>query len=89
MFGLLYDIYHMQIMEGDVIRTIKENHKYYFHYHTGGNPAAMRSTKRRNSTTPPSRAILETGYTGYFSHEFIPKRDPITSLNEATRLCDV
>ncbi|MCL4782384.1 MAG: TIM barrel protein [Bryobacterales bacterium] len=90
MFGLLYDIYHMQIMEGDVIRTIKENHKYYFHYHTGGNPGRNEIDETQELNYPAiARAILETGYTGYFSHEFIPKRDPITSLNEATRLCDV
>ena len=90
MFGLLYDIYHMQIMEGDVIRTIKENHKYYFHYHTGGNPGRNEIDETQELNYPAiARAILDTGYTGYFSHEFIPKRDPITSLNEATRLCDV
>jgi hydroxypyruvate isomerase len=90
MFGLLYDIYHMQIMEGDVIRTIKENYKYYFHYHTGGNPGRneIDETQELNYAAI-ARAIIATGYTGYFAHEFIPKRDPITSLNEATRLCDV
>ena len=90
MFGLLYDIYHMQIMEGDVIRTIRDNHKYIFHYHTGGNPGRNEIDETQELNYPAiARAILETGYSGYFAHEFIPKRDPITSLNEAVRLCDV
>ncbi len=90
MFGLLYDIYHMQIMEGDVIRTIRENHKYFFHYHTGGNPGRNELDETQELHYPAiARAIAETGYTGYFAHEFIPKRDPLTSLREAVKLCDV
>lgn len=90
LFGLLYDIYHMQIMEGDVIRTIKENHKYYFHYHTGGNPGRNELDETQELYYPAiTRAIIETGFKGYFSHEFVPKRDPMTSLREAAVLCDV
>lgn len=90
LFGLLYDIYHMQIMEGDVIRTVKENHKYYFHYHTGGNPGRNELDETQELYYPAiTRAIIETGFKGYFSHEFVPKRDPMTSLREATVLCDV
>jgi len=90
LFGLLYDIYHMQIMEGDVIRTIRENHKHYFHYHTGGNPGRNELDETQELYYPAiTRAIIETGFKGYFSHEFVPKRDPMTSLREATVLCDV
>jgi hydroxypyruvate isomerase len=90
LFGLLYDIYHMQIMEGDVIRTIRENHKYYLHYHTGGNPGRNELDETQELNYPAiTLAIVETGYTGYYSHEFIPKRDPLTSLREAVMLCDV
>lgn len=90
MFGLLYDIYHMQIMEGDVIRTIRENQKYYLHYHTGGNPGRNEIDETQELYYPAiAKAIVETGYKGYFAHEFIPKRDPLTSLREAVKLCDV
>jgi hydroxypyruvate isomerase len=90
LFGLLYDIYHMQIMEGDVIRTIGENHKYYLHYHTGGNPGRNEIDETQELYYPAiTRAIIETGFKGFFCHEFIPKRDPLTSLREAVAICDV
>lgn len=87
---LLYDIYHMQIMEGDVISTIKENHQYIAHYHTGGVPGRAEIDNTQELNYPAiCKAIIDTGYTGYLAHEFIPKREPITSLREATALCDV
>jgi hydroxypyruvate isomerase len=87
---LLYDIYHMQIMEGDVIRTIRQNKDYIAHYHTGGVPGRneLDNTQELNWATV-CKAILDTGFTGYVAHEFVPKRDPLTSLREAVALCDV
>ena len=80
----------MQIMEGDVIRTIQENIKYIAHYHTGGCRAATKSTTAQElQWAAIARAILDTGFTGHFAHEFVPKRDPMTSLREAVVLCDV
>jgi hydroxypyruvate isomerase len=87
---LLYDIYHMQIMEGDIIRTIQENTQWIAHYHTGGVPGRHELDATQELQWPAIvRAILDTGYTGYFAHEFIPQRDPLTSLREAVVLCDV
>lgn len=87
---LLYDIYHMQIMEGDVIRTIKQHHAHIAHYHTGGVPGRNELDDSQELQWPAiSRAIVETGFTGYMAHEFVPKRDPMTSLREAVVLCDV
>ena len=87
---LLYDIYHMQIMEGDVIRTIKDNHQYIAHYHTGGVPGRAEIDNTQELYYPAiCKAIIDTGFTGYLAHEFIPKREPITSLREAAALCDV
>ena len=87
---LLYDIYHMQIMEGDVIRTIRDNAKHIGHYHTGGVPGRNELDEHQELQWPAiARAILDTGFTGYFAHEFVPKRDPMTSLREAVALCDV
>ena len=89
-FKLLYDIYHMQIMEGDIIRTIREHNKYIGHYHTGGNPGRNEIDETQEIYYPAvMRAIVETGYKGYVAQEFIPKRDPLTSLKEAVLLCDV
>jgi hydroxypyruvate isomerase len=87
---LLYDIYHMQIMEGDVIRTIRENKDWFGHYHTGGVPGRheLDDTQELNWRTVAA-AIAETGFQGYFAHEFIPLRDPLASLREAVTLCDV
>ena len=89
-FKLLYDIYHMQIMEGDVIRTIQENHAYFGHYHTAGNPGRheLDDTQELNYR-PIMRAIAATGYTGFVGHEFLPTRDPMASLREAVALCTV
>jgi hydroxypyruvate isomerase len=87
---LLYDIYHMQIMEGDVIRTIRDNSQWIAHYHTGGVPGRheLDDTQELNWRTV-AKAIADTGYAGYVAHEFVPTRDPLTSLREAVALCDV
>lgn len=89
-FQLLYDIYHMQIMEGDVIRTMKDNAQYIGHLHTGGNPGRneIDETQELNYKAI-AKAVVDMGFTGYFAHEFVPKRDPLTSLAEAVALCDV
>ena len=87
---LLYDIYHMQIMEGDLIRTIREHHAHFGHYHTGGNPGRNELDETQEIYYPPViRAIQETGYDGYVGHEFIPKGDPIAAIEAAYALCDV
>src|SRR5712671_4295454 len=89
-FKLLYDIYHMQIMEGDVIRTIRDNHQYIAHYHTGGVPGRHEIDDTQELYYPAiMRAIAETGFSGYVAQEFAPTRDPRTSLAEAVRLCRV
>jgi hydroxypyruvate isomerase len=89
-FKLLYDIYHMQIMEGDVIRTIQDFHQYIAHYHTGGNPGRHEIDETQELNYPAIvRAILETGYKGYLGQEFIPRHDPMKSLAQGFRICDV
>jgi hydroxypyruvate isomerase len=87
---LLYDIYHMQIMEGDVIRTIRDNINDIAHFHTGGVPGRneLDDTQELNWAAV-SRAIVGTGFKGFMAHEFVPTRDPLTSLREAVALCDV
>jgi hydroxypyruvate isomerase len=87
---ILYDIYHAQIMEGDIIRTIRENKDYIGHYHTGGNPGRNEIDDTQELYYPAiMRAIAETGFTGYVAHEFVPKGDPLEALTYATRICDV
>ncbi len=87
---LLYDIYHMQIMEGDVIRTIRNHHAHIAHYHTGGVPGRHELDDTQELQWPTvCRAIVETGFKGFLAHEFVPTRDPLTSLREAVALCDV
>ena len=89
-FNLLYDIYHMQIMEGDVIRTLRENAHYIGHLHTGGNPGRNEIDESQELNYPAIvRAAIDMGFSGYMAHEFIPKRDPLTSLARAADLCDV
>jgi hydroxypyruvate isomerase len=87
---LLYDIYHMQIMEGDIIRTIRENIQYIGHFHTAGNPGRheIDATQELNYR-PIAQAIVDLNFEGYLAHEYSPLRDPITSLDEAIRICDV
>jgi len=85
---LLYDIYHMQIMEGDVIRTIRDNSQYLGHFHTGGVPGRHElDGSQELNWNAIAKAIADTGYTGYFAHEFMPTRDPMTSLREAYQTC--
>jgi len=87
---LLYDIYHMQIMEGDVIRTIQDHRTHIAHFHTGGVPGRheLDDTQELNWKAV-CKAIVGTGFSGYVAHEFVPTRDPLTSLREAVALCDV
>ena len=89
-FRLLYDIYHMQVMEGDVIRTIRDNHPYFGHYHTAGNPGRNEiDGSQELNYRPICEAIVATGFKGFLAQEFIPRRDPMTSLREAIETCDV
>lgn len=93
-FKLLYDIYHMQIMEGDIIRTIKNNHQYFGHYHTAGVPGRheIDDTQELNYGAI-AKAIRDTGFTGYLAQEFIPtaktKAGRVQSLAQAISICDV
>ncbi|GHO78513.1 hydroxypyruvate isomerase [Ktedonobacter sp. SOSP1-85] len=87
---LLYDIYHMQIMEGDIIRTIQDHHTYFAHYHTAGNPGRHELDETQELNYPPIvRTILATGYEGYLGQEFVPLGDPLTALKQAFALCNV
>ena len=90
-FKLLFDIYHMQIDEGDIIHSIQTNHQYYGHYHTGGVPGRNEIDERQELYYPAiMRAILKTGYKGYVAQEFIPAdKDPMVSLAAAIKICDV
>ena len=90
-FKLLYDIYHMQIDEGDVIRTIQSHHQYFAHYHTAGVPGRHEIDEQQELYYPAiMRAIKDTGFKGYVAQEFIPEKDDkIASLREAIRICDV
>jgi hydroxypyruvate isomerase len=88
---LLYDIYHMQIMEGDLIRTIRQNIQYFGHFHTGGNPGRHELDDTQEVTwRAVARAIADTGYEGFVSHEFVPvKAPPIKGLEQAFETCSV
>ncbi len=89
---LLYDIYHMQIMEGDVIRTIQQNHAYIGHYHTAGNPGRNEfgpSDVQELNYPAIMRAIKATGFKGFVGQEFVPTRDPAAALKEAIQICSV
>ncbi|MGL6269320.1 MAG: hydroxypyruvate isomerase family protein [Chitinophagaceae bacterium] len=90
-FKLLYDIYHMQIDEGDVIRTIRENHKYIAHYHTGGVPGRNEINETQELNYPAiMQAILKTGYTGFVAQEFIPTwTDKLGALKQGVEICDL
>lgn len=90
-FKLLYDIYHMQIDEGDIIRTIKEQHQYIGHYHTGGVPGRHEINETQELYYPAiMKAILETGFKDYVAQEFIPTgQNKTASLKEAIKICDV
>ncbi len=85
---LLYDIYHMQIMEGDIIRTISKYYPYFAHYHTAGNPGRHDLDDTQELQYPPIlRAILATGYEGYIGHEFSAKANPIAALKQTFETC--
>lgn len=88
---ILYDIYHMQISEGDIIRTIRDNHQWFGHYHTAGVPGRNEIDDTQELNYPAiMRAIAETGYKGYVAQEFIPRSsDPLGSLAASIDICDI
>ncbi len=87
---LLFDIYHVQIMDGDIIARIRQYKDYIGHYHTAGNPGRRElDDKQEINYKPIMEEIAKTGYTGYVGQEFIPTRDPLEGLSEAVALCDV
>ncbi|PHX94754.1 MAG: hydroxypyruvate isomerase [Pedosphaera sp.] len=87
---VLFDIYHVQIMHGDVISRLRKYAPYIAHYHTAGNPGRNEIDATQEINYPPiMRAIAETKYTGYVGQEFIPVRDTVKSINESVQLCDV
>lgn len=91
-FKLLYDIYHMQIMEGDIIRTIRDNIQYIGHFHTAGNPGRNQfDSSQELNYSAIVKAIIDTGYTGFLSHEYSPTKDvdPLKTLDEMMTICDV
>jgi sugar phosphate isomerase/epimerase len=87
---VLFDIYHVQIMNGDVIRRIEQHKDVIGHVHTAGNPGRAELDDKQEINFPPiMRKLVEIGYQGYVGHEFIPTRDPLAGLREAVKLCDV
>ena len=89
-FGLLFDIYHVQIMDGDIIRRIHQCKDVILHVHTAGNPGRRELDDQQEINYPPiMRALLDIGYTGYVGQEFIPTGDPLDGLQSAVQLCDV
>jgi hydroxypyruvate isomerase len=87
---LLFDIYHMQIMEGDLVRTIQKNIDWIGHFHTGGVPGRHElDATQEVQWDGVMRGIAATNFRGYVAHEFVPTRDPLTSLRQAADLCDV
>lgn len=87
---LLNDLYHMQIMEGDLIATIRKNSQWFAHFHTGGVPGRHELDNTQEvQWDGVMRAIVATGFSGYVAHEFLPLGDPLTSLRQAVELCDV
>ena len=87
---LLYDIYHMQIMEGDVIRTIRDNISHIAHFHTGGVPGRHELDESQElNYRAVARAIADLGFTGYVAHEFVPTKEPLVSLRQAVEICTV
>ena len=84
---MLYDIYHAQIMEGDILRTIAAQHRWFGHYHTAGNPGRGELDARQElNYAPIFAAIAATGYSGYIGHEFIPQGDPVAGMRAAFAL---
>ncbi|MFT4761217.1 MAG: hydroxypyruvate isomerase [Saprospiraceae bacterium] len=90
-FKLLYDIYHMQVQEGNIIQTIQDFHPYFAHYHTAGVPGRNEINDSQELNYPPiMKAIVKTGFKGYVAQEFVPTyEDPIEALKEAILICDV
>lgn len=90
-FKLLFDIYHMQIMEGDIVRNIQDYNKYYGHYHTGGNPGRHEIDETQEIFYPAvMKAILKTGFTGHVAQEFVPSwDDKLAALNQGITICDI
>lgn len=87
---LLFDIYHVQVMDGDIIRRIRQYKDYIGHYHTAGNPGRGELDENQEINYKPiMQEIVKTGYTGYVGQEFVPTRDPLAGLRQAVRLCDV
>ncbi len=87
---LLYDIYHMQIMEGDIIRTIEQHHAYFGHYHTAGNPGRHElDEKQELHYATIAQAIAATGYHGYIGQEFVPMGKAEAALRQAFQICNV
>ena len=87
---LLFDVYHVQVMDGDLIRRIKQCGEYIGHVHVAGNPGRGELDEKQEINFPPvMQALLDIGYKGYVGQEFIPTRDPLESLTQAVRLCDV
>ncbi len=87
---LLFDVYHVQIMDGDLIAHIKQCGEYIGHVHTAGNPGRGELDGQQEINYPPvMQALVETGYKGYVGHEFIPTRDPVVGLKQAIEVCDV
>jgi hydroxypyruvate isomerase len=90
-FKLLYDIFHMQIMDGDICDTIRENHQFFGHYHTGGVPSRAEIDDTQELNYPRiMQAIVDTGFKGYVAQESVPQwKDPLASLRQGIGLCDV
>jgi hydroxypyruvate isomerase len=87
---LLFDVYHVQIMDGDIVRRIRQLREYIGHVHVAGNPGRGELDNKQEINYPPiMQALVEIGYTGYVGQEFIPTRDPYQGLREAVALCDV
>ena len=87
---LLFDIYHVQIMDGDIIRRIHEHKDYIGHIHVAGNPGRGElDDKQEINFKPVMQALVDIGYQGYVGHEYIPTRNPMMGLREAVALCDV
>lgn len=89
-FKLLYDVYHMQVMEGDVIRTLRQHHEHIAHYHVAGVPGRHEPDASQELHYPAvMRALAELGFAGYVAQEFIPTREPLVALADAVRICRV
>jgi len=87
---LLYDIYHMQIMEGDLVRTIQKNIQWFGHFHTGGVPGRHELNGAQEvQWDGVMRGIAATNFRGFVAHEFVPTAEPLNSLRQAVNLCDV